>query len=77
VLHTGPQYLDAANTLEIPNWTRLDLGARYAARIEDRSVVFRANVENVTNSSYWASANGGYLVQGAPLTAKLSVSVDF
>ena len=48
-----------------------------ARRIEDRAVVFRANVENVTNSSYWASANGGYLVQGAPLTAKLSVSVDF
>jgi len=77
VLYTGSQYLDAANTQKIPGWTRLDLGARYTTKVEDRTLVFRANVENVANESYWASANGGYLTQGAPLTAKLSVSLDF
>lgn len=77
VLHTAPQYLNQANTLEIPSWTRLDIGSRYTTEIDNRIVVFRANVENVTNEAYWASANGGYLTQGVPLTAKLSVSVDF
>lgn len=77
VLHTAPQYLNQANTQEIPSWSRLDIGGRYTTEIDNRMIVFRANVENVTNQAYWASANGGYLVQGVPLTAKLSVSVDF
>ncbi|SMF48163.1 iron complex outermembrane recepter protein [Tistlia consotensis] len=77
LLHTGPQYLDAANSLEVPAWTRLDLGARYRTELAGYPVAFLANIENVTDNAYWASANGGYLTQGAPLTAKLSVSLDF
>jgi iron complex outermembrane recepter protein len=77
VLHTAPQYLNQANTQEIPSWSRLDIGSRYTTEIDNRIVVFRANIENVTNEAYWASTHGGYLTQGVPLTAKLSVSVDF
>ncbi|WP_157831850.1 TonB-dependent receptor [Thalassospira marina] len=77
VIHTASQYADAANTLEIPSWTRLDLGARYETELGNYPVTMRANVENVTNNDYWASANGGYLTMGAPLTAKLSLTVDF
>ncbi|OKH89411.1 TonB-dependent siderophore receptor [Thalassospira sp. TSL5-1] len=77
VVHTGSQYANTANSLEIPSWTRLDLGARYETDIRTYPVTLRANVENVTNNDYWASANGGYLTMGAPLTAKLSLTVDF
>ena len=77
VLHTGSQYADAANTQKIDNWTRLDIGARYTLQVDEHPVVIRANVLNVTNEAYWASAFNGYLTQGAPLTAKLSVGVDF
>ena len=45
--------------------------------IHAQPVVFRANIENVTDEAYWSSAQGGYLVQGRPLTAKLSVAIDF
>ncbi|WP_454752616.1 hypothetical protein [Cupriavidus necator] len=37
----------------------------------------RAAVENVANKAYRASACGGYLVQGAPRTFTLSMTVDF
>jgi iron complex outermembrane receptor protein len=77
VLHTAFHYLNPENTLEIPSWTRLDLGARLTREIADRPVVFRASIENVTNEDYWASANGGYLTLGGPRTVKLSASVDF
>ncbi|WP_417844053.1 TonB-dependent receptor [Thalassospira sp.] len=77
VIHTGSQYANTANTLEIPSWTRLDLGARYETEVGNYPVTMRANVENVTNNDYWASANGGYLTMGAPLTAKVSLTVDF
>ena len=76
-LYTGTQYLDAANDLKVPAWTRFDIGARMTRTIGERDVAFILNVENVTDLDYWASAQGGYLTQGRPLTAKLSVSVDF
>ena len=77
VLHTGPQFLDAANTQEVDSWTRLDIGARYVTEMYGTPVTFNAFVENVTDESYWASASGGYLTQGDPLTGKLSVSARF
>ena len=77
VVHTGSQYLNAANTLELSPWTRLDLGVRYELPLEKQMLTIRANVENVTNENYWASATGGYLTQGDPMTAKLSASVTF
>jgi len=77
MLYTGTQYLNAANTQQIDSWTRFDAGARYATEIHQQPVTFRLFVENVTDLAYWASANGGYLTQGRPLTARLSATVDF
>ncbi|NUT76248.1 TonB-dependent receptor [Pseudomonas sp. C1C7] len=77
MLRTGGQYLNAANTQSIPAWNRFDLGARYGFRIDEREVTLRANLENVANEAYWASANGGYLTQGTPRTLKVSATVDF
>ncbi|RYJ63008.1 TonB-dependent receptor [Pseudomonas songnenensis] len=80
-LYTGKQYADAANELEIPSWTRFDLGARYRMVVDDRDVTLRANLENVAGRDYWASAGGypdnGYLVLGAPRTLSVSATVDF
>jgi iron complex outermembrane receptor protein len=81
VVHTSSQYADASNLLEVPAWTRLDIGARYLASFGDQGVTLRAAVHNLTDRSYWASAGGfpgsGYLVQGDPRTVMLSASIDF
>ncbi|WP_085584945.1 TonB-dependent receptor [Thalassospira mesophila] len=77
VIHTASQYVNVANTQEIPSWTRLDVGARYTTKMYDYPVTLRANIENLTNNNYWSSANGGYLTMGAPLTAKLALTADF
>jgi iron complex outermembrane receptor protein len=75
--HTGPQYLNATNTLSIPTWDTVDLGARYAAVLFGKPTTFRASVLNVANKSYWASSMGGYLTQGAPRTFLVSMTTDF
>ena len=77
MLRTGGQYANEANTLSIPAWNRFDLGARYSFDVEQRAVTLRANLENVVNIRYWASANGGYLSQGEPRLLKVSATVDF
>ncbi|WP_417223483.1 TonB-dependent siderophore receptor [Achromobacter spanius] len=76
-LRTTSQYLDARNTQEIPAWTRVDLGARYAWRAGNTPVTLRATVENVFNKAYWASASSNGLTIGAPRTVLLSATVDF
>jgi iron complex outermembrane receptor protein len=78
---TSHQYADAANSQQVPSWTRVDLGASYATRVMDRDVSLRARVDNAFDRNYWASAGGypgyGYLVLGAPRTLTLSATVDF
>ncbi|WKA32067.1 TonB-dependent receptor [Bradyrhizobium roseum] len=77
VIYTGRQFVDAANKQPIPEWTRLDLGARYTTAINGRKTVFRANVQNVTGESYWSSvASFGTFYLGAPRTYLLSMTVD-
>lgn len=76
-IHTGPQYLDVANTMSIPGWDRFDVGARYAAELFGRPTTFRATMRNVANKSYWSSAIGGYLTQGDPRSLWLSMTTDF
>ncbi|BAN48155.1 TonB-dependent receptor [Metapseudomonas resinovorans] len=77
LMRTGGQFYDSANELSIPAWTRVDLGARYAFKLEQRDLTLRANLENVADEGYWESTNGGYLTQGAPRTFKLSATLDF
>lgn len=80
-VHTGSVVANAANTLNVPSWNRLDLGVRYLAEVQGRLVTLRARVDNATGRSYWASSGGypgaGYLVVGAPRTLSVSVGVDF
>ena len=80
VVQTGRQQVNTTNTLSIPAWTRVDLGARYVHLVAERPVTFRATVDNVANNRYWASSFDSFsaaVLQGAPRTFKLSATVDF
>lgn len=76
-VRNGSQYLNPANQLEVDAWTRWDLGVRYAMPLNTNTLTLRANIENLTDENYWASATGGYLTQGEPRTVKLSAALDF
>ena len=80
-VYTGEQFVDAANTVELDAWTRLDAGVRYELTAGRRPVTLRARVENLADEDQWVSAGGypgaNYLVLGAPRTFVLSASVDF
>ncbi|MBY5924299.1 MULTISPECIES: TonB-dependent receptor [unclassified Halomonas] len=79
VIHTSSQYVDTANEFEIDDWTRLDLGARYTAPMGDSDLILRANIENLTDEDYWASASNdlNYVTMGDPMTVKVSATIDF
>lgn len=79
ITRSGSQYANQENTLKIKPWTRLDLGMRYTMPLKDSNLIWRANLENVTNERYWESVEdtGTYMYQGNPRELKLSVSMDF
>lgn len=77
-VYTGTQYVNSTNTQSIPSWIRQDLGARYATKLYEKDVVFRANVNNVLDDSYWAGGFAdGFVTLGGPRTIMLSATVDF
>jgi len=64
----------------LPDWTRIDLGFRYAfdnPAASGRPLVARFNVENVFDNDYWASGSSGVLALGAPRTFRLALTADF
>lgn len=73
-------YANAENSLRVPGWATIDLGARYLTRLAGKDVTFRARINNLANRDFWASSGGypgsGYLVMGAPRTFILSASFD-
>jgi iron complex outermembrane receptor protein len=77
LMHTSRQYQDMDNNRSIPSWNRFDLGVRYATQTLGRPLALRAAIENALDEDYWASANAGQLLLGAPRTLLLSATVDF
>ncbi len=81
VIYTSSVFVNAANTQSIPEWTRLDLGARYtfASPWNGKPITVRFAVENVANKSYWAGSytSDGVLTVGAPRTYLASTTFNF
>jgi iron complex outermembrane recepter protein len=81
-IYTGPQYIDTTfPRRNLPEWTRFDVGARYAFEnpgAKDRLLVARFNVDNVLDSNFWQGGNGAdRLLLGNPRTFRLSLTADF
>jgi iron complex outermembrane receptor protein len=80
-VYTGAQYFDTLSPRRtLPEWTRFDLGARYAfdnPGAPGKLLVARFNVENVLDNSYWSGGTNTLLYLGAPRSFRLSLTADF
>lgn len=77
VIYTSGSYLTAANLLKYPDWTRVDIGARYTTTaLTGKPVTIRANIENVTGENYWLTT-GTFVTVGSPRTYIVSAAFDF
>jgi iron complex outermembrane receptor protein len=79
VTYTDSQYVNNIGTVTIPDWTRIDLGARYTfiQGWNGKPLTVRANVENVFDEDYWVSGNNASIALSQPRTYMLSTTVDF
>jgi putative outer membrane ferric siderophore receptor len=80
ILHTGSTYADSKNRIEVPAWTRFDLGAQYRTEIDRCPTVFSLMVYNVLNKMYWSSTtvkwSDGGLMLNPGRTFMLSATVS-
>lgn len=81
VQYSGSKYANREGEVQTGAYAIFNVGSRYSTRIDGYDTVFRLTVDNVFDKRYWRDAGeymgDGYLFQGAPLTARLSASINF
>ena len=79
--YSGSKYADRQGNVATGAYAIFNIGSRYSTRIDGYETVFRLTVDNLFDKRYWRDAGeymgDDYLFQGAPLTARLSASVNF
>jgi iron complex outermembrane receptor protein len=78
--YSGKKAFDNENSVFVPGYHLFGLGGAYATQIGGVKTTLRASVDNVTDKFYWRDVSpllGGYLLPGAPRTARVSAQFDF
>lgn len=82
VIHEGRRWVNAANTVRLPSWTRADLSLRHTQNVATgQAVTWRLGVRNLFDVQAWreASTSGGhtYLFPLMARTVTVSAQLDF
>ena len=79
ISHEGKRAVLPDNSISIPAWTRIDVGASYSAKIANAQTTWSFGVDNVMNKSHYKESpyqfGHVYLFPSAPRTARLSVQI--
>ena len=78
--YAGSKAFSPDNSVTVPGYHVLNLGARYATRIAGKRTTLRFQVDNLLDRFYWRDVTqelGGYLFPGAPRTFRVSAQFDF
>lgn len=81
VQYSASKYADRVGNVSAGGYSVVNVGSRYTTRIEGYETVLRLSVDNLFDKRYWRDTGeylgDDYLFQGAPLTARLSATVNF
>ena len=81
VQYSGKKYASQLGETQADAYAIFNIGSRYSTRIEGYDTVFRLTVDNLFDKRYWRDVGeymgDNYVFQGAPLTARLSASINF
>jgi len=81
VQYSASKYASQVGEVETGAYAISNVGSRFSTRIDGYETVFRLSVDNLFDKRYWRDAGeymgDDYVFQGAPLTARLSASINF
>ena len=79
--HFGSAYADSKNRINVPAWTRFDLGAQYKTEAFGCPMALNFMIYNVFNKMYWSSTDtkwsDGGLMLNPGRTYMLSATISF
>jgi iron complex outermembrane receptor protein len=80
VIAEGPRVATPDDTVAIPGWSRIDLGARWRQTLQGTMLTWRAGLDNATDRRAWRESpyqfGHAYLFPLAPRTWRMSVQAD-
>ena len=78
--HEGPRAALPDNSIELPSWTRIDLGAKWIQSDGSLRMTWRAALDNATDRRAWKEApyqfGHAYLFLLAPRNLRLSLAIE-
>jgi len=77
VYHVGKRAVNNLNQAWVGSYTTLSLGARYLTKVAGQKLTLQANLDNVADRDYWATAGNGLLGTGAPRTLRVAAKLEF
>ncbi|MDY7534177.1 TonB-dependent siderophore receptor [Pseudomonas sp. Bout1] len=81
VQYSASKYANRTGDVEVGDYAIVNVGSRYTTRLDGYETVLRLSVDNLFDKRYWRDTGeylgDDYLFQGAPLTARLSATVNF
>ncbi|WP_285421661.1 TonB-dependent siderophore receptor [Pseudomonas sp. efr-133-TYG-23] len=81
VQYSAKKYANRSGNVEVGDYAVVNVGSRYTTHVDGYETVLRLSVDNLFDKRYWRDAGeylgDDYLFQGAPLTARLSATVNF
>ena len=81
VQYSAKKYANRTGNVEVGDYAVVNVGSRYTTKLDGYETVFRLSVDNLFDKRYWRDVGeymgDDYLFQGAPLTARLSATVNF
>jgi iron complex outermembrane receptor protein len=81
VQYSAKKSANRDGSVEVGDYAVVNVGSRYTTKVDGYETVFRLSVDNLFDKRYWRDVGeymgDDYLFQGAPLTARLSASVNF
>jgi iron complex outermembrane receptor protein len=74
--HVGERAVNNANQAWVSSYTTYSVGTRYRTKWDGRNVTLQANIDNLLDKDYWATAGNGLLGTGAPRTLRVAAKFD-
>lgn len=74
--HVGERAVNNLNQAWAPSYTTYSVGTRYRTKWDGRNVTLQANIDNLLDKDYWATAGNGLIGTGAPRTLRVAAKFD-
>ncbi|MEA3394146.1 MAG: TonB-dependent receptor [Pseudomonadota bacterium] len=74
--YVGERPVNNLNQAWLAGYTTYSVGTRYRTKWDGHNVTLQANIDNLTDASYWATAGNGLLGTGAPRTLRVAAKFD-